>query len=271
MLAGRRLFLGDTDFATVKLVQQAVIPRSRKVNPKVPPELERIVNKALARDPAQRYQSARELGRRRSTSSSTVTARRSAASTSRRWCSRAMREQAARAPDAALDHRQADRRGAVRVHLAAGGQRDVGPSGEPGSPDAGCRASQPREVQPGHDWAREIAIQDSDSARADSRAAAAHGRGGQPRRARRRTRRRRSRPSCSDDARRATEPARSPSSLRPAPIAPPTGDSVGMPPVTASEEGLERRGGLRGGARAARGDGGRVLHRAAARRVAPPH
>jgi len=61
MLASRRLFLGDTDFATVKLVQQAVVAPVSKANPKVAPDLERIVNKALARDPAQRYQSAREL------------------------------------------------------------------------------------------------------------------------------------------------------------------------------------------------------------------
>jgi serine/threonine-protein kinase len=61
MLAGRRLFLGDTDFATVKLVQQAVVPSISKLNPKVSPDLERILNKALARDPAQRYQTAREV------------------------------------------------------------------------------------------------------------------------------------------------------------------------------------------------------------------
>jgi len=61
MLGGRRLFLGDTDFATVKLVQQAAIPPLTKINAKVTPELERIVGKALARDPAQRYQSARDL------------------------------------------------------------------------------------------------------------------------------------------------------------------------------------------------------------------
>jgi eukaryotic-like serine/threonine-protein kinase len=62
MLTGRRLFLGDTDFATVKLVQQAVVPQVSKANVKVPLDLERIVNKALARDPAQRFQTARELG-----------------------------------------------------------------------------------------------------------------------------------------------------------------------------------------------------------------
>ncbi len=62
MLTGQRLFLGDTDFATVKLVQQAVVPQLSKTNPKVSLELDRIVNKALARDPAQRFQTARELG-----------------------------------------------------------------------------------------------------------------------------------------------------------------------------------------------------------------
>ena len=61
MLAGRRLFLGDTDFATVKLVQQAAIPPLTRINAKVTPDLERIIGKALARDPAQRFQSAREL------------------------------------------------------------------------------------------------------------------------------------------------------------------------------------------------------------------
>jgi serine/threonine-protein kinase len=61
MIAGRRLFLGDTDFATVKLVQQATVPPLSKINAKVPPELDRIVAKSLARDPAQRYQSARDL------------------------------------------------------------------------------------------------------------------------------------------------------------------------------------------------------------------
>jgi serine/threonine-protein kinase len=62
LLAGRRLFLGDTDFQTVKKVQQAVVPSISGLNPKVPPDLERIVGKALARDPNVRYRTARELG-----------------------------------------------------------------------------------------------------------------------------------------------------------------------------------------------------------------
>jgi serine/threonine-protein kinase len=62
LLSGQRLFLGETDFQTVKKVQQAVVPPISSLNKKVPPELERIVNRALAREPSQRYQTARELG-----------------------------------------------------------------------------------------------------------------------------------------------------------------------------------------------------------------
>src|SRR5262249_39328199 len=55
MLAGRRLFLGDSDYQTVKLVQQANIPSLRKLNSAVPDALEAVIMKALARDKAQRY------------------------------------------------------------------------------------------------------------------------------------------------------------------------------------------------------------------------
>ncbi len=61
MLAGRRLFLGETDLQTVRQVQAAQIPDLKKFNPHVTPEVETIVLKALARDPRERYQSAREL------------------------------------------------------------------------------------------------------------------------------------------------------------------------------------------------------------------
>jgi serine/threonine protein kinase len=63
MLAGRRLFLGETDLDTVRQVQAARIPSLSQHNSDVTPDLERIVQKTLARDPAQRYQSARDLGR----------------------------------------------------------------------------------------------------------------------------------------------------------------------------------------------------------------
>ena len=63
MLSGDRLFVGESDFATVKLVQEAKIPSLRERNPTVTPELEAIILRALARDPAARYSTARDLGR----------------------------------------------------------------------------------------------------------------------------------------------------------------------------------------------------------------
>ena len=63
LLAGRRLFIGESDLETVRLVQAARVPSIRRINPQVPPELDAMVAKALARDPNQRYQAARDLGR----------------------------------------------------------------------------------------------------------------------------------------------------------------------------------------------------------------
>jgi serine/threonine-protein kinase len=63
MLTGRRLFLGKTDFETVRQVMQTVIPPIREINPLVPEELEWILLRGLARDPNERYYSARDFGR----------------------------------------------------------------------------------------------------------------------------------------------------------------------------------------------------------------
>ncbi len=63
LLSGQRLFMADTDFATVKLVQQAQVPPLRSMRPDVPEELDRILARALAKDPNTRYGSARDLGR----------------------------------------------------------------------------------------------------------------------------------------------------------------------------------------------------------------
>jgi serine/threonine-protein kinase len=62
LLAGRRLFLGQSDLETVRMVQAARVPPIRQLNPKVSPELERVVARALAGDPSQRYQAARDFG-----------------------------------------------------------------------------------------------------------------------------------------------------------------------------------------------------------------
>ncbi|MEI9953278.1 MAG: serine/threonine-protein kinase [Pseudomonadota bacterium] len=63
LLAGRRLFMGETDLETVRMVQQARVPSIRQYNPKVSAELERVMMRALAGDPAARYQTARDFGR----------------------------------------------------------------------------------------------------------------------------------------------------------------------------------------------------------------
>jgi hypothetical protein len=61
LLTSHRLFLGETDFGTLEQVRQARVAPPSQLNPDVPPELDRILLKALARDPEQRYQSAAEM------------------------------------------------------------------------------------------------------------------------------------------------------------------------------------------------------------------
>lgn len=62
MLAGRRLFLGDTDYETVQAVSAAQVPSLVGDHPEVDPEFEEILMRSLARDPEQRFESAREFG-----------------------------------------------------------------------------------------------------------------------------------------------------------------------------------------------------------------
>lgn len=62
LLAGRRLFQGDTDLETVRQVQKAVVPDIRELRGEVPEFMASVLARALAGDPNRRYQTARELG-----------------------------------------------------------------------------------------------------------------------------------------------------------------------------------------------------------------
>lgn len=61
LLTGRRLFQGDSPAAVVTAVLSADIPSPRALCTDVPPELERIVLRALERDPQARFSTAREM------------------------------------------------------------------------------------------------------------------------------------------------------------------------------------------------------------------
>jgi serine/threonine protein kinase len=63
LVCGRKLFTGPSEFAILEKVKSALVPEPRSIAPHCPPELERVVLRALAADPAQRHQSAAELQR----------------------------------------------------------------------------------------------------------------------------------------------------------------------------------------------------------------
>ncbi|MGZ3770203.1 MAG: protein kinase domain-containing protein [Bdellovibrio sp.] len=58
LLANDRLFTSNSEAAILRKIRECQIPSIRKINPSVPPELEVIVNKALAKDKSLRYQTA---------------------------------------------------------------------------------------------------------------------------------------------------------------------------------------------------------------------
>jgi serine/threonine-protein kinase len=62
MLTGRRLFMGKDDIETVELVRACEVPAPSLMNHDVGPELDEILQRALARDRKKRYQSAAEFG-----------------------------------------------------------------------------------------------------------------------------------------------------------------------------------------------------------------
>lgn len=61
LLAKERLFTGASEAAILKKIRDCQIPDLRRINPSIPPELEKVCRKALARDRNQRYTYADEM------------------------------------------------------------------------------------------------------------------------------------------------------------------------------------------------------------------
>lgn len=64
LLTGRRLFAGDTDTLTLDQVLECRVASPRESNPRVPPVLEAVVMRMLAKDPRERFASCGEIATR---------------------------------------------------------------------------------------------------------------------------------------------------------------------------------------------------------------
>ena len=58
MATGERPFKGDTSVAVLSSIVKDAAPSVASINPVQPSEVERIIRRCLAKDPARRYQSA---------------------------------------------------------------------------------------------------------------------------------------------------------------------------------------------------------------------
>ncbi len=61
LLTGERLFAGESDFGTLEKVRNATVTPPSTYNRRIPRELERVVLRALAREPEERYEWASDL------------------------------------------------------------------------------------------------------------------------------------------------------------------------------------------------------------------
>jgi len=61
LCTGERLFTGTSDFSVLEKVQQAKVTKPSQLEPQIPLKLERVILKALAREPEDRYQHAADL------------------------------------------------------------------------------------------------------------------------------------------------------------------------------------------------------------------
>jgi eukaryotic-like serine/threonine-protein kinase len=62
MASGQRPFIGDSAPSTMMMHLTEPVPDIRKINQGAPPQLVKVIEKSLAKDPNERYQSAAELG-----------------------------------------------------------------------------------------------------------------------------------------------------------------------------------------------------------------
>lgn len=63
LVTGQRLFRASSDVDTLRAVMDKEIPRPSEVRPELPSELDDVIMLALERDPEDRYETARDLGR----------------------------------------------------------------------------------------------------------------------------------------------------------------------------------------------------------------
>ncbi len=63
MLCGRQLFTGETDMDKMVKIHACKIPRPSSINPRVPADLDRIVQKALSRNPDNRFEDMEQFNR----------------------------------------------------------------------------------------------------------------------------------------------------------------------------------------------------------------
>ncbi len=61
LVTNARLFQGETDFSTLEKIRNVDIPSPKELNPNIPPELETIIMKSLAKDRNIRYEYAHDM------------------------------------------------------------------------------------------------------------------------------------------------------------------------------------------------------------------
>lgn len=63
VLAGRKLFVGDNPVDLLRTVRRAEVPSLHEIRPDIPKDLHQVIHRALAKDPDERFTSARSMAR----------------------------------------------------------------------------------------------------------------------------------------------------------------------------------------------------------------